>query len=35
MKIDIVNIDGKKVGSVDLDDAVFGARSTSTSCGRS
>ena len=26
MQIDIVNIEGKKVGSVDLDDAVFGAK---------
>jgi large subunit ribosomal protein L4 len=26
MQIDIVNIDGKKVGSVDLDDAVFGTK---------
>src|SRR4051812_17189880 len=26
MQIDIVNIDGKKVGSADLDDAVFGAK---------
>ena len=25
MQIDIVNIDGKKVGRVDLADAVFGA----------
>jgi len=26
MQIDIVNIEGKKVGSADLDDAVFGAK---------
>jgi large subunit ribosomal protein L4 len=26
MQIDIVNVDGKKVGSVDLDDAVFGTK---------
>jgi large subunit ribosomal protein L4 len=26
MQIDIVNVDGKKVGSADLDDAVFGAK---------
>jgi len=33
-KLDVKNISGKSVGSVDLDDAVFGAEVHEHSCGR-